>query len=235
MTADSILEELRPLGSESYKRVVARHGVREPFFGVKVEDLKKIQKRIKVDYQLALDLYATGNSDAMYLAALIADDARMTVADLDAWVEKAYCPLHSECTVAWVAAGGPHALEVAQKWIESETEMTACAGWSTLGSWVGITPDKDIDTGLFERLLQRVQTMIHQQPNRVRSAMNGFVIAVGSSVPALTEAALSAGRAIGPDSVSMGETACQVPFAPDYIEKVRQRGAIGKKRKSAKC
>ncbi len=33
----------------------------------------------------------------------------------------------------------------------------------------------------------------------------------------------------------MGETACQVPYAPEAIRKVEQRGAIGKKRKSAKC
>jgi hypothetical protein len=36
-----------------------------------VEELKKIQKRIKKDYQLALDLYDTGIYDAMYLAGLI--------------------------------------------------------------------------------------------------------------------------------------------------------------------
>lgn len=235
MTAESILEELRPLGSESYKRTMLRHGIREPFFGVKVEELKKIQKRIKKDYKLALDLYATGNSDAMYLAALIADDARMTVADLDGWVKKAYCPLHSECSVAWVAASGPHAIALAVKWIESDEEMVACAGWSTLGSWVSITADDAIDAALFQRLLSRVETTIHQQPNRVRSAMNGFLIAVGSYVAALTDAATKTAVAVGPVSVSMGDTACQVPFAPDYIEKVRQRGSIGKKRKSAKC
>ena len=44
----------------------------------KIEDLKKIQKRIKKDYRLALDLYDTGIHDAMYLAGLIADDAKMT-------------------------------------------------------------------------------------------------------------------------------------------------------------
>ena len=40
---------------------------------------------------------------------------------------------------------------------------------------------------------------------------------------------------IGTVSVDMGETACQVPFAPDYIRKIEKRGTIGKKRKSAKC
>jgi hypothetical protein len=32
------------------------HGAQEPCLGVKVEDMKKIQKRVKMDYQLALDL-----------------------------------------------------------------------------------------------------------------------------------------------------------------------------------
>ena len=79
MTAKEILEELKPLGRESYKRVlVNNHGIKEPVSGVAVSELKKIQKRVKKDYQLALDLYDTGNYDAMYLAGLIADDERMT-------------------------------------------------------------------------------------------------------------------------------------------------------------
>src|SRR5436190_4812607 len=93
MTANEVVEELKSLSSESIKKVLLKHGAKEPFFGVKVEHLKKIQKRIKKDYQLALDLYATGNSDAMYLAGLIADDAQMTKKDLQRWVEQAYWSL----------------------------------------------------------------------------------------------------------------------------------------------
>ena len=63
----------------------------------------------------------------------------------------------------------------------------------------------------------------------------GFVIAVGSYVKPLTEAALKTAAEIGVVSVDMGGTACTVPPAAAQIEKVRQRGAIGKKRKSAKC
>ena len=83
MNAKQILEELKPLGKESYKRVlVNNHGVKEPCFGVSVAELKKIQKRTGTDYQLALDLYDTGNYDAMYLADLIADDARIPIGEL---------------------------------------------------------------------------------------------------------------------------------------------------------
>ena len=89
MTAKEVVEELRTMGAESIKKVLSNHGVREPFFGVKIGDMKKIQKRIKKDYQLVLDLYDTGNYDAMYLAGLVADDAKMTKKDLNRWVESA--------------------------------------------------------------------------------------------------------------------------------------------------
>ena len=54
------------------------HGAKEPFFGVKVGDLKKILKKTKKNHELSLELYKTGNSDAMYLAGLMADEKKIT-------------------------------------------------------------------------------------------------------------------------------------------------------------
>lgn len=73
MTVSDIMAELQANGNDGIKKILLKHGVREPFFGVKVEFLKTIQKRVKKDYQLAKDLYDTGNADAQYLAGLIAD------------------------------------------------------------------------------------------------------------------------------------------------------------------
>jgi 3-methyladenine DNA glycosylase AlkD len=235
MTAADIVAEIRPLGSESYKKVLRNHGVPEPFFGVKIEYLKKIQKRVKKDYQLALDLYDTGIYDAMYLAGLIADDSRMTKKDLRNWLQKATCGALCEYTVAWVAAESNHGRELALEWIESDREHVAAAGWATLSSLVAIKDDADLDLAELKRLLQRVQKTIHQQPNRVRYVMNGFVIAVGCYVRELTDLALQTAKKIGPVTVDMGGTACKVPSALEYIQKVQKRGAVGKKRKTAKC
>lgn len=235
MTAKETLEELKPLGSDSYKRVIFNHGVKEPCFGVKIGDLQKIQKRIKKDYQLALDLYDTGNYDAMYLAGLIADDAQMTKKDLQRWIANAtHSPLAGS-TVPWVAAGSPHGWELALEWIDSKTALTAAAGWATLGSLVSIKDDSKLDLAELKRLLERVRKTIHQAPDVVRRQMNLFVIAVGSYVQPLTDTAIQIGEKIGPVTVDMGNTSCQVPFAPDYIRKVQKRGTIGKKRKTAKC
>ena len=235
MTAKEILAELKPLGSDGYKKVIFNHGVKEPCFGVKIGDLQKIVKRIKVDYQLALDLYNTGNYDAMYLAGLIADDARMTKKNLNRWVAGAYCKPLAGSTVPWVAAGSPSGWEIAVEWIDSKTSNTAAAGWATLSSLVSITADADLDLAKLKQLLQRVQKTIHQAPNEARSQMNLFVICVGSYVKSLTATAVQTGEKIGRVTVDVGNTACQVPFAPDYIAKVEKRGSIGKKRKTAKC
>jgi 3-methyladenine DNA glycosylase AlkD len=235
MTAQSILEEIRPLGRDSYKRILFNHGVQEPCFGVKIEDLKKIQKRVRMDYQLALDLYDTGVYDAMYLAGLIADDARMTKKDLKRWLAGAtHAPLFG-WTIPSVAAGSPHGWELALEWIESKKESAAIAGWATIGAIVGVKPDTELDLATLKTLLQRVEKTIHQAPDKLRYQMNSFVIAVGCHVKPLSELALRAAEKIGPLVVDMGDTACQVPFAPDYIRKVEKRGTLGKKRKSAKC
>jgi 3-methyladenine DNA glycosylase AlkD len=235
MTAKEILEEIKPLGSDGYKRVMFNHGVKEPFFGVKISDLQKLVRRIKKDYQLALDLYDTGNYDAMYLAGLIADDARMTKKDLRHWVAKAYCPALCGTTVAWVAAGCKHGWELGLEWIDSKTPLIAVAGWGTLSSLVSIKNDAELDLAELKRLLQRVQKTIHQAPDAVRYQMNAFIIAVGSYVTSLTATAIETAEQIGPVTAELGNNLCQVPFAPDYICKVQQRGTIGRKRKSAKC
>ena len=235
MTAKEIVQELKSLGSETYKKLMLNHGAKEPIYGVKIEYLKEIQKRVKKDYQLALDLYDTGISDAMYLAGLIADDAMMTKNDLQRWVEQADFPMIGEYTVPWVAAGSPHGRELGLKWIDSKKEGIAAAGWSTLGSLVSIKDDAELDLAELKQLLNRVANTIHEQPNRVRYVMNGFVIGVGSYVKSLTDHALKTAAKIGNVTVDMGGTACKTPDAAEYIKKVQQRGTIGKKRKSAKC
>jgi hypothetical protein len=164
----------------------------------------------------------------MYLAGLIADDAQMTKKDLQRWIANAtHSPLAGS-TVPWVAAGSTHGWELALEWIDSKRALTAAAGWATLRSLVSIKEDSKLDLAELKRLLLRVQKSIHQALDEVRSQMNSFVIAVGSCVQPLTDIAIQIGEKIGPVTVDMGNTACQVPFAPDSIRKVQKRGAIGK-------
>jgi len=235
MTVQEIMTELQAMGNEGIKKILLKHGVKEPFFGVKVEHLKTIEKKVKTDYQLAKDLYATGNADAMYLAGLIADDEKMTKSELQTWVQQAVSENINGYTVPWVAAGSRYGYELALEWIDSDDEYIAAAGWSTLSNLVALKPDSELDVPVFKALLERVVKSIHTSKNRVRSTMNGFVIAVGSYITALTNYAIEAATKIGQVTVIKEGTACKVPDAAVYIQKVKEKGALGKKKKTVKC
>lgn len=234
MTAQEILAELQQMANPQTRAMWLKHGAVEPCLGVKVEDMKKIQKRVKKDHTLALELYATGIADAMYLAGLIAEPARMTRENLQTWVEAATTGWVAEYTVPWVASESPFGRELALKWMEDPNPAIASAGWQTYGSLVAITQDGDLDLEELKALLGRVATTIHQRPNRVKYVMNNFVIAVGCYVALLHEHAMEVAKGLGKVEVDLvGE--CKIPFAPDYILKFAARSPIGKKRKSPRC
>ena len=235
MTTQEILAELEAKGNEQTKKTLLKHGAKEPFFGVKVADLKLIVKKVKKNHELSLSLYNTGNSDAMYLAGLIADEKQMTEEILRDWAEKAYWYYISEYTVPWVASESDHGWKLAMEWIESDKENIASCGWATLSSLVTIKKDEELNIHRLSQLLDRVGDSVHNSPNRVRYTMNGFVIATGAMVIELTEKAREIAAKIGKVSVAMGGTACKVPLATDYIQKVIDRGSHGKKKKMARC
>ena len=235
MTLNEVMQELEAYGNEQTKKTFMKHGAVEPFFGVKVGDMKKILKKTKKNHELSLALFDTGNGDAMYLAGLMADEKQINKEQLNNWVRNASWYMVSEYTVPWIASESPYGMELGLEWIESDEEKIASSGWSTLGSVASITPNEDIDLKVYEDLLDKVGNEIHDAPNRVRYVMNGFVIAVGSFIPELTEKAKEVAGKIGKVSVDMGGTACKVPLATDYIAKVEKMGRIGKKKKVARC
>ncbi len=235
MTVKEILDEIKTYSNDSIKKIYLKHGAKEPFFGVKVEHLKLIQKRIKKDYQLALDLYNTGNSDAMYLAGLIADHQKMTKEDLYLWAKNGYWYLISEYTVAWIAAESNFGHELALEWINKKEENIASSGWATYSNLLALLPDEKINKEEIKSLLIRIEKEIPTERNRVKHTMNGFVIAVGSYIPELTTTSIETGQRIGAVTVDMGDTSCKTPYAPDYIDKVIKRGTIGKKKKTVRC
>jgi len=235
MTANEVLTELEKYGDAQTKKTLTRHGAREPFFGVKVGDMKKILKKTKKNHELSLALYNTGNSDAMYLAGLMADEKKITAAQLTDWVEKAYWYYLSEFAVPWVAAETSFGFDLGLKWIASDKENIAAAGWAALACYAAVNSDEDLDIGAYRRLLDRVATEIHRSQNRVRHTMNIFVITVGIAVMELTDHAKAVAARIGKVSVDMNGTACKVPNANEYIDKAIENGQHGKKRKTARC
>ena len=221
MNLQETLDTLKSLGKEQTRKTYRRHGAGEDVYGVSTPDLKSLQKKIKVDQALAGELWRSGNHEARILATMIADAKKIDGETLDAWasgldnyIETGY--------LAGLAAKSPAAREMMERWIESDGEWIASAGWTVLSHLVmaGEIPDAE-----GEAWLQRIERDLHDSKNRVRHQMNGVLIALGGSRPALREKALAAAGRIGKVKVDHGDTGCETPDAAGYIKKMVDRRA----------
>lgn len=233
MSSQEVITLLESLGDPKIKSVLSNHGSPITNFGVRIGDMKPIQKKIKKNYELALELYDSGIPDVQYFAGLIADESRMTIPDLERWVRNATWQMVSEYTVPWVAAESKHGWTVALHWIDASEEHVQASGWCTLSSLLAMSDPNELNMPLLCDLMQRVADQIHRDKNRVSYCMNGFLIALGGYVPTISSDVIALATQLGKIEVNMGQTACKVPYAPEYISKMTVRGV--KRKKTVRC
>ena len=235
MTFEEVMHELESLATEQTKKVYRAHGVHEPHWGVPTTAMRSLAKKIKRNQPLAEQLYATGNYDAMYFAGMIADPQAMTEADFDRWMDAAYFFMLSDYVVSVSLAETAYAQTVADRWITSGEELRMSAGWACYEWLLGSRSDDEFDTKKIRAMLNIAANTIHEQPNRTRYSMNGFVVAVGVSFLPLHEEALKTAEKIGKVHVSTEKGACSVPLATDAILKAKDKNRLGFKRKGVRC
>jgi len=235
MDLQEVMAELKALGTERTKKIYQSHGAKEPLFGVTTGAMKPLARKIKKDYALSMALYDTGNYDAAYFAGMIAEPQKMSQEDFEVWIQGAYFYMLSDYVAAVTLAETDFAQEVADRWIESDEELRVSAGWSCYCWLLGTRDDSWFDHEKLAAMLIRAGKTIHSQPNRVRYAMNNFVIAAGISYLPLHTEAVRIAEQIGSVSVNMGTTSCKTPNALQSIQKAESKGRLGFKRKNVRC
>lgn len=224
-----VLAELKELGTAQNRKVYGRHGVTGELYGVSYAHLKKLEKRYRGEHELALELWESGVHDARILATQIADSGALTAKVLDAWLRAVDNHVLADA-VAQAAARSSKAVRCAERWRARKKEWPAATGWNLYGRLVG-----ELVAAQHQATLVEIEERIHDSPNRVRHAMNGALIAIGSEGGALQKAAVAAAKRIGTVEVDHGETGCKTPAAIPYIEKtVAHRRAQARKRAAKK-
>jgi 3-methyladenine DNA glycosylase AlkD len=224
MSLADVMRTLEKAGSEQTRKTYMRHGATGAMFGVPFGTLSALQKRIRVDHELALKLWDTGNVDARNLAMKIADPAVIEASDLDRWAREnpmRMCGLY----VGSLAQESAHAATKAKEWLASSDDRLRAAGWTLIGVLANRDEQSPDDT--FAKHLAQIEKSIHSVSNEVRYAMNGALIAIGGRSSGLRKAATAAAKRIGKIQVDHGDTACETPDAVVYIEKMWER--LGKK------
>ncbi len=219
MTAEQVLGELAQLGSARMKKLYMGNGAKEPLFGVATGAMKPLYKANQNHQALAMDLYDTGNYDAMYLAGMIADVKAMTEQDFEKWMDGAYFPMAANYIVAVTLAESDLAQPLAIKWIHSGEDLRMSAGWSCFEWLLGWKKDDAFQQEQMEALLKELVEGYRQAPPNTQKAMAGCLTAMGISYFPLHEKALEAAKALGEAKV----------------EGAIQKGKLGFKRKAVRC
>ena len=212
-----ILKQLKNLGTEQTRKTYLRHGASEPLFGVKFGDLRPLAKKIGTDQPLANELWETGNSDAMTLALLIADQNSIKSGQFDKWLKTASYYLLVDM-IADLAAKSPYASSKWKKWSVSKREKPLAAAYGLLSSWL-VQDSDSVPIAYVDAALNSIETSIHDQPNRARHMMNQALIAIGIYLPEKRKLALKIADSIGKVDVDHGDTSCKTQDARKYIEK----------------
>ncbi len=216
MDFEDIMQELKSLGTKQNRKVYAKHGVIDNFFGVSFTHLRNLAKRIKANHQLARELWATGNHDARNLATMIADPNSILEAEIDLWIQDLRDYVLTDSFAHLVSKTRFHRTKM-ELWTNSDNEWIGRAGWQLLALLA--MNNTELPDSYFENYLKIIEQKIHLSKNRTRYSMNAAMIAIGIRNPELKHKAIESTQKIGKVEVDHGDTSCKTPIASEYIEK----------------
>jgi 3-methyladenine DNA glycosylase AlkD len=219
MSYAEVMARLEALGSEQTRRTYLRHGATEPLFGVKFGDLRPLAKRIKTDHQLAEQLWSSGNADARLLACMVADPARLSEAELDAWLADIDSYFLVDTFVAEIAAVAPGQRARAERWIASERDRTAQAGWDLM-NLVALSGE-DVPDEYLEAQLALISQRIGSYGNWTRRSASNAITGIGLRNDRLEAAARRTAADMGHVEFDPGQTSCVMPDPIEYLEKTK--------------
>lgn len=235
MDYQTVMKELESLGKERTKKIYLKNGAREPLFGVNTGAMKPLSRQIKQDQDLAEELYASGNYDAMYFAGVIADPLAMTEADFNRWLDQAYFYMISDFVVTVTLTESPLNQTLADQWIQSSRPLDRSAGWSTYCWSLGRWPDEQFDHKKMNKLLKQAQAEMADAPDVVKSSLVNFIQTVGISYRPLHQEALKIAEQIGSVEIMNPQQKTEKLSAYEQIQKQVEKDRIGFKRKYVRC
>jgi 3-methyladenine DNA glycosylase AlkD len=221
MQAQEILSTLKKSGKPQTAAIYKRHGSGDNVFGTLTSEIGKLQKKIKIDHALAMELWKTGNAEARILALQVADPAKVTKTEVDRFIKEAPVRFVGSY-LADLVGRSPVADKTMRAWMSAADESHREAGYGILTARLRDDPDSISDADA-EKVLATIEKEIHRSPNWARRAMNGALISIGVAKPALRKKAIDTAKRIGKVEVDHGETSCKTPEAVAYIEKASKR------------
>lgn len=219
MTREEALAQLESLGSPKMREFNTKHGVGQQQYGVRMGDIRALAKKIKADHHLALELWATGNIDARFLAILIMDPKKLNPEELTRMVASERFTHVADWLYSYVVKDFTDNESLREGWMNAENVMLARAGWSLTSGCVARNPDRlDIPA-----LLSRIESDMAVAAPEVQWTMNATLANIGIHFEEYRSRALEIGERLGIYRNYPVSKGCTSPFAPVWISEMVRR------------
>jgi 3-methyladenine DNA glycosylase AlkD len=211
-----VMAELASLEDPRAREVNERHG---DDHGVNLGKLREVAKRLKIQHELALQLWATGDTAARLLALLICRPKAFARDQLDVMLREARVPKVHDWLVNYVVKKHPQAEQLRQTWLADPDPVVASAGWALTTERVAKKPE-GID---LSGLLDIIEAQLKQAPDRLQWAMNHCLAQIGIDHPGHRARAIAIGERLEVLKDYPTAPNCTSPFAPTWITEMVRR------------
>ncbi|MFF2272823.1 DNA alkylation repair protein [Agromyces sp. NPDC058136] len=222
MTDARILEVQAELAALDDPTTRAANERRGDTHGVNLAQLRALAKRVKADHELALELWATGDTASRLLAILICRPKAFGTDELDAMMRAEPTPKGHDWLVNYVVKKSPHLETLRLAWLDDTDPLVVSAAWALNAEQVVKHPELLDLPGL----LDTIEAEMPDAPARVQWEMNTTLAMIGIHHPALRARAIDIGERLEVLKDYPTPPNCTSPFAPIWIgEMVRRQTA----------
>ncbi len=222
-TSTTLKEVMRALAALEDPKMREANERRDDDHGVNLSQLRVLARRVKTQHELAVQLWATGNTAARLLATLVCKPKAFSAAELDAMIRDIRSPKLLDWFIVHVVKPGRHAEELRPGWKDGD-DLLGRAGWSlTTERVVKNAGGLDLDA-----LLDQIEKEMKRAPAQKQWAMNHCLAEIGIHHAKLRKRAIRIGERLKVLIDYPASPGCTPPYAPIWIaEMVRRREQSG--------
>ena len=187
-TAAEIVAHLRALGSEENRQGMRRYGIRiERALGISHGVQRDIARKIKRNHERAFELWASGITEAQFIASVTADPKRFTKADARRWAAE-FDSWDIVDGVSDLFVDTDHWRELIVEFAADGREFVRRTAFAMI-AWSVVHRKKEPDE-TFVTFLPLIEARSEDERNFVKKAVNWALRSIGKRNAGLNEAAL---------------------------------------------
>ncbi|MGK9475700.1 DNA alkylation repair protein [Melioribacter sp. OK-6-Me] len=177
-TKEKVMHLLLSKRNEKNKTGMARYGINvEKAFGVSLNELRDIARRIGKNHELAKELWESGYHEARHLAVLIEELDKVTKKQMEKWVHDFDSWDLCDGTCIHLFRKTPFANDKINRWMKNDEEFVRRASFTLIATLA--LHDKKADDVTFINYLSDIKRYSYDERNFVKKAVNWALRQIG--------------------------------------------------------